>query len=290
MAFCTNCGKELAADANFCSNCGAAAGTAGNTKRKSVYDGELHKCPGCGEVMNSFATTCPSCGLELRGVQSARSVTIFADRLATAESQEQKITLIRNFPIPNTKEDILEFMILASSNIDSNMEDKVSEAWLAKMEQSYQKGKLLFADDTYFVSIQNAYEQAHAKIKNTAQRKRNKSVLSVALRTMGLWGGLLIFVIAFAIDANAIHALRYSDTSVYHVGAGAVMIFGAYVVGKRFNSLACAGVGIACGVLSMLMGSLLESVFCGNGSMMMVVGGAVVIMSIVNLVRNPRSK
>lgn len=31
---------------------------------------------------------------------------------------EQKIDLIRNFSIPNTKEDVLEFIVLAAANID----------------------------------------------------------------------------------------------------------------------------------------------------------------------------
>ena len=39
---------------------------------------------------------------------------------------KQKLALIQNFPIPNTVDDILEFMLLAVSNIDVNLSKK---AW-----------------------------------------------------------------------------------------------------------------------------------------------------------------
>lgn len=281
MSFCTNCGKELSDDAKFCSNCGVATGVRNNTKRTSVYDGEVHKCPNCGDVLNSFTVACPSCGFELRGANSSRSVMSFADKLENAKSQEQRVSLIRNFPVPNTKEDILEFMILASSNFDAKLDKTTSDAWLSKIEQCYQKGKLLFKDDAFFVGIQNAYDQAYAKIKSSEQQKKNKSIINLALHTIGLWGGLVIFLIAFLIDVSPV----YADTSVYHVGAGAMMIIGAYVVGKKFNSLQCAGIGIVCGILSMILGSLLDSAFHQNGSMMMLTGGVVIVMSVVNLVK-----
>ena len=48
MSFCTNCGKELPTGAKFCANCGTASVAPDNARRKTVYDGEVHKCPGCG--------------------------------------------------------------------------------------------------------------------------------------------------------------------------------------------------------------------------------------------------
>ena len=281
MSFCTNCGKELPTGAKFCANCGTASVAPDNARRKTVYDGEVHKCPGCGELLGSFTANCPVCGFELRGTKSSHTVINFAERLENAKSEEQRINLIRSFPIPNAKEDILEFMILASSNFDAKLEKATTDAWLVKIEQCYQKGKLLFKDDFYFTGIQNAYDQAYGKMKSNEKNKKKKTIITIALHTMGLWGGLIIFLIAFMIDISP----AYADTSVYHVGAGAMMVFGAYVVGKKFNSLQCAGVGIVCGLLSMILGSLLDSVFYENGSMMMVVGGTVIIMSVVNLLK-----
>ena len=47
MAFCINCGQELAEGAKFCASCGNAVDASQNgakEQRKTVYDGELHKC------------------------------------------------------------------------------------------------------------------------------------------------------------------------------------------------------------------------------------------------------
>lgn len=68
MAYCKNCGKELESDAKFCAGCGTATGQdvhSENTKRKFVYEGEIRKCPNCGEIINSFISICPACGFEL---------------------------------------------------------------------------------------------------------------------------------------------------------------------------------------------------------------------------------
>ena len=52
MSFCSKFGKQLAEDAKFCSECGAKVVENNNsTQRKVVYEGEIHKCPNCGEVL-----------------------------------------------------------------------------------------------------------------------------------------------------------------------------------------------------------------------------------------------
>ena len=41
MPFCMNCGKQLPDDAKFCSWCGMPTNN-DNTKRKTVYGGDMH--------------------------------------------------------------------------------------------------------------------------------------------------------------------------------------------------------------------------------------------------------
>lgn len=182
MAFCINCGQKLAEGAKFCAECGTQvehADTPQDEQRKVVYEGDLHKCPNCGEVLGSFVSACSSCGYELRGAKASNSVRELSKKLQELEMQrlseehdsilsqilangqlskidEQKITLIKSFPIPNAKEDILEFAVLALSNINPDAFDTanggdfreaaISSAWLSKFEQAYQKGLLLFGE------------------------------------------------------------------------------------------------------------------------------------------------
>ena len=37
-----------------------------HTERKTVYEGQLHKCPNCGELLDAFRSHCSSCGYEIR--------------------------------------------------------------------------------------------------------------------------------------------------------------------------------------------------------------------------------
>ena len=90
MAFCSNCGHQLADGANFCSACGNKIDTipmAHNEQRKMVYDGEIHKCPQCGEVINSFVSICPACGLELKGKGRSSSFISFVEKVNECEKR-----------------------------------------------------------------------------------------------------------------------------------------------------------------------------------------------------------
>lgn len=189
MAFCINCGQKLAEGSKFCANCGKAVGTPQNgakEQKKTVYDGELHKCPNCGERLDSFVTVCPTCGYELRGTKVTSVVNELAQKLESTESIEQKIDLIRNFYIPNTKEDIYEFFILATSNITAGGYDV--EAWYAKLEQAYQKAKLSFENAPEFQYLSELYNKAKKQQKTksfTRTIKKSKLLQSLLLGALG---------------------------------------------------------------------------------------------------------
>lgn len=287
MPFCPNCGHEVSDNAKFCYKCGVTMGTSGDSDtRKSVYDGEIHKCPNCGEVLKAFEINCPACGYELRGGKVSNTVKEFATQLATVESDVQKVVFIQSFPIPNTKEDILEFMILASTCFDAaestagrGSKKDVSDAWLAKVEQSYQKAKLLFGSDSDFTKIQNVYSQTYNRIKMTTDTVKKKRLARILLRTIGLWGGLIVFTIGFIIDITS-HSV---NTSVFHLGGMAVMIISATMLGRKSGEMIDAGVGAASGLMSLLLGMLLQGHFGGNGSALVLGGGATLIISVIQL-------
>lgn len=172
--FCFHCGMKLYDDSKFCENCGQKVNDdiqvseqlanqsfmENSTERKTIYDGSVHKCSNCGEIIGSFVTVCPTCGQEIRGVSSISSAqelvtkleNISAKKMPITEEKrsvmkmvfgkdfknenklkealddfkkqkkEEKASLIINFTVPNSKEDIMEFMILAASNINAKRE------------------------------------------------------------------------------------------------------------------------------------------------------------------------
>ena len=91
MAYCINCGQELADGAKFCANCGTPTPNDAHqesNERKSVYEGEIRKCPNCGEVINSFVSICPACGFELN---SKRVSSVLQDFIKAVNECEQII-------------------------------------------------------------------------------------------------------------------------------------------------------------------------------------------------------
>ena len=287
MPFCYTCGQQINDGAKFCPICGTPTNNE-NTKRKSVYDGKIHKCPNCGEVLDSFVINCPACGFELRETKSSETVQNFALRIEQAINDTQKIEIIRSYPIPNNKEDIFEFMIIAATNFNAEQSihgngttKTVSDAWLTKIEQGYQKAELLFADDADFNKIKNIHNKIHSQIAQSTKKARNKNIANVILSTSIMWCGLLIFVVGFILDV-----ISNANTSIFHVGGMVVMIIGALAFGKKNTGLAEVGIGIACGVISLIMGTLLQEAFDGNGSVMEITGGVTLIIIAVMIIKS----
>lgn len=210
MSFCINCGQELIDGAKFCAFCGSTANKT-NAQRRTVFEGEIHKCPSCGVTVNSFLINCPLCGHEFRGSESSKSIKSLMSKINEIErtrkerkspsffkslventdvlttEDEQIVTLIKNFAIPNTKEDILEFMIIASSNIDTKIygnntgtdSDReaasraISDAWKSKLEQAYQKALFSFSNSLELERIEKIY---YEKTKEINKEKRKKEL------------------------------------------------------------------------------------------------------------------
>ena len=218
--YCQNCGHELVAGAKFCQNCGSRTGAReSDDQRRTEYAGKVYKCPRCGEVINAFVIHCPSCGHEIRGAKATPSVRELARKLESIEmhrqpsksnmkivdeTDEKKSDLIRNFPIPNTKEDLYEFFILAASNINprayenegvfSERAKMTSDAWVAKIEQAYQKAVLAFEpDDPSFIEISKIYEKTSKRVHRAKTKSMRQAALSVAI-IVGFVVGVFLFI------------------------------------------------------------------------------------------------
>ena len=71
---------------------------------------------------------------------------------------------INNYPVPNTKEDLTEFMILSRSNYDmaDSDNDIIKDAWETKMKQIIEKAKLSLKDPEDIKKITELYENRKA--------------------------------------------------------------------------------------------------------------------------------
>lgn len=233
MAFCFNCGNPLVNGAKFCTQCGTPqAITTQPEQRKTVYDGEIHKCPNCGEIVDALLPKCPTCGYEFRGVKSVSSAQVLSAKLAELDAQrkpkdkkkssnndrgelneidEQKITLISTFPIPNAKEDLFEFVVVACSNVNTDLykderpkrEFAITKAWNATLEQAYIKSKVLFAGDFRLDAIEAMHKEIQHKIEDAKIKKAKEEksdLLVVIFFALGIIS-ILTALIAWGVSA-----------------------------------------------------------------------------------------
>lgn len=88
MAFCINCGQELAEGAKFCAGCGKEVNDTNSApKREIIYEGNIHKCPNCGEILKSFMTNCPACGFELNRKEITSSLKEFVEKINKCDAE-----------------------------------------------------------------------------------------------------------------------------------------------------------------------------------------------------------
>ena len=145
--------------------------------------GDVKKCPACGAMIQSFTTKCPDCGYEFRNIGTNQGVERLFEMLNEVEAQSQedatgliggisqfygkafssafggdkttrrKKAIIQNFPIPTTKDDILEFLSLAvpQAKVSFWSQDETAKelapVWKAKCEQIIMKAKFAMKDD-----------------------------------------------------------------------------------------------------------------------------------------------
>jgi len=158
---------------------------------KSDKFGDVKKCPACGAMAQSFQTKCPDCDHEFSGIEATASIEKLFKMLNDAEDtrkedsntnnplkamgnmyaqqfsalagpnkvDKKKMEIISNFPIPTTKNDILEFLSLAvpkaktvgnfltKNNPENKSHNDFANIWKTKCEQIIIKAKFSMKED-----------------------------------------------------------------------------------------------------------------------------------------------
>ncbi|GHV03057.1 hypothetical protein FACS189485_05220 [Spirochaetia bacterium] len=199
MAFCINCGSQNPDNVKFCTSCGkplggGGASPAGQPSASKV--GNVRKCPACGAALESFQSRCPSCGHELNSVKASGSVQAFVKQLGKAGSYAEQRQIIESFPIPNSKEDIFEFAILAVTKIKPDASgSKTNSAWTTKLKQVYLKAQMVFAEDKdsmeKFQTLLNEAEAAADKFPTRSGKAETKPGIIKFIIILGVIGVVL---------------------------------------------------------------------------------------------------
>lgn len=152
---------------------------------KSDKFGDVKKCPNCGAIVESFKTRCQDCGYEFRNIGTVSSFTLLSSKLEELDRKkngkislfgvsndqvidDKKASIIQSFPVPTTKEDILEFLSMAvplgkpatKSVFRTNLgayEYGIAKAWKSKCEQVIIKARFSMKDDRSTLDEINNY-------------------------------------------------------------------------------------------------------------------------------------
>ncbi|VXC56926.1 hypothetical protein [Massilia sp. 9I] len=183
--------------------------------------GSIHKCPSCGAALGAFASVCNACGHELLEVDANRSISALAERFEEIEREvesmgykgkrredfinEKKGRVIRDFPIPNSRDDLQQLMyyiqpkILPSVKPDPNVEE-----WRTKFTEVLNRAKQAYRnDDSVLSEIAKMEASIDSSLSQSLGIKAKRNPLFFAL----LGGVVLLGAAAFVnsrIEANKV--------------------------------------------------------------------------------------
>lgn len=162
--------------------------------------GDVKKCPRCGETVEPMAVKCSACGYEFRNVSAVSSAQKLVEKLEEidnkykkARADDLKPEAIRNFPIPNAKEDLLEFVVSMKARWINTPygygEGELKKSYKAKYDESVAKAKLLFPDDPQFVGL---FNQAKKDDSLLSKVKNMSPTAKILLICFIIWALLMI--------------------------------------------------------------------------------------------------
>lgn len=158
----------------------------------------VKRCPACGEIVGLNDFVCGACGHELRRVtdgsinelyrrlealEAGRTNDESKDAKGVSKTDALKANAIRYFPIPNTKQDLLEFLVMARANSqegDKEYELVVLDAWRSKFDQAYDKAEALFGEDEDF----SKFEKIRGRSRPSRLNQNNRMLLILLLMMM----------------------------------------------------------------------------------------------------------
>ncbi|MCR5254319.1 MAG: zinc ribbon domain-containing protein [Acetatifactor sp.] len=262
LLYCIECGSKLCEGTNYCPECGrmlvpgkkhifSDKGNAVTCLEESVdvsseqkqqsdaersqsnkqeeYVGKVFKCPNCGDIIDSFTLICPSCGVELRGIEASKTLHSFMLELKNSASDREKAAIIGNFPVPNTKEDIYEFFVMASSSVLGENSEVLFDAWNVKMNQCYQKANLSINDEAELDKIQRIYDSTCKQLEKKRSKLSVNKIISVIKKVFSIFPNPIVAVVSVFLvifEIERLIRLEFNGTDI---------IFCALILGLTYK-------------------------------------------------------
>lgn len=194
-----------------------------------MADIKADKCPACGALRDSFSAVCPDCGYEFKDQGVSNSLSTLAEKLeefdrmlAEAEGkipttefdskkaeqikaqgiqgiEKLKANTITNFPIPNSRNDLMEFAVFIENHIQpvsyfaaitktGKKAQFWNKIWIEKGEQIAKKAAIALQGDTESLNKINRYV-SNAKAVS-AQNDKNRTIAWSVIA-----GGIVLIIV-----------------------------------------------------------------------------------------------
>ena len=182
-----------------------------STSQKNSY-GTLHKCPNCGDPVDAARAVCSACGYVFRNIDAVSSVKRFSEEIKAIQRPRSGLkgiledvlddrdgrveSLIINFPVPNTKEDLVEFIMFTYSKV--KVDDNYSDSYKTKYEECIAKAKFYFPDDPQLQPLFQQYESYKKNWWKRMNKRKRAGILSITGFVSLILFGLLLALIGIA--------------------------------------------------------------------------------------------
>jgi hypothetical protein len=177
--------------------------------------GTVHKCPSCGAQLGAFVSACEACGHEFTDVDANRSITALVARFEEIEEEvdakgikgsnrekaivEKRARVIRDFPVPNSREDLQQLMFFIQPKIlDSVKPDPNIEDWRSKFLEVLNRAKHAYKNDSgALAEFERIEKSLTTSVADSVKIKARRNPLFAALAV-----GAVVLVVAGVVSSR----------------------------------------------------------------------------------------
>ena len=184
-----------------------------STQNTNQKYGAVRKCPACGQNLGALASHC-ECGHELTDIEASRTIKALFDKFESIERETEKIgamsdsrrikaiqmrksAAIRDFPVPNSREELQQLILFIRPKIaDTGKIDLNIDDWKVKFAEVIGRARNAYKNDSKMLS-------EFDKIENTLKTNIYTNSVNNAKRNPVAVIGIITLLVLITIGSLA---------------------------------------------------------------------------------------